>query len=66
MTWNVSINGTKAEVKAKVEEKVTGFHKHPAVTEAINKLVDEQTGPQVSVSGSGSDSSCSLSISSFK
>ena len=65
MTWNVSASGTKEEAKAKVQEKVTGFHQHPAVTEAINKLIDEQAGPKVSVSGSGSDTSCSLSISSF-
>lgn len=65
MTWNVSNSGTKEEVKAAVTEKVVGFHAHPAVAEAICKLVDDQKGPKVSVSGSGSDTSCSLSLSSF-
>lgn len=65
MTWNISASGTKEEVKDKVAEKVTGFHDHPKVTSAIQTLVDEQAGPKVSISGSGSDSSCSLSISSF-
>lgn len=65
MTWNISASGTKEEAKKKVEEKVTGFHSHPGVTEAINKLIDEQAGPKVSVSGSGSDTSCNLSITSF-
>ena len=65
MTWNITTSGTKEEAKAKVEEKVTGFHAHPGVTGAINLLIDEQVGPKVSVSGSGCDASCSLSISSF-
>lgn len=65
MTWNVSNSGTKEEVKAAVTEKIVKFHNHPSVAEAICKLVDEQVGPKVSVSGSGSDTSCSLSISSF-
>lgn len=66
MTWNVSVSGTKEEAKAKVEEKVTGFHQHPNVTQAINLLIDEQKGPKVSVSGSGSDTGGSLSIGSFE
>lgn len=65
MTWNVSDSGPKEEVKARAVEKVTNFHKHPDVADAIGKLIDAQTGPNVSLSGSGSDTSCSLSISSF-
>lgn len=65
MTWNVSLSGTKEEVKKQIEEKVTGFHAHPEVTQALHLLIDEQKGPQVSVSGSGSDIGASLSLSSF-
>lgn len=65
MTWHVSDSGPKDEVKARVKEKVTEFHQHPDVADALGKLIDDQKGPRVSVSGSGSDTSCSLSISSF-
>jgi hypothetical protein len=64
MTWHVSFSGPKEDVKAKVAEKVTDFHKHPEVAVALGKLIDDQVGPNVSISGSGSDTSCSLSISS--
>lgn len=65
MTWSVSDSGPKEEVKARVAEKVTQFHQHPEVADALGKLIEDQKGPKVSVSGSGSDTSCSLSISSF-
>jgi len=65
MTWNVSLSGPKDEVKKKVEEKVTGFHQHPEVTEAINKALDAVKGTQVSVSGSGYDQGFSLNVSSW-
>lgn len=65
MTWNVSNSGTKEEVKAAVTKKVVDFHQHPRVAEALCLLIDEQAGPKVSISGSGSFTSCSLSLSSF-
>jgi hypothetical protein len=65
MTWNVSHSGPKADVKAQVVEKVTNFHQHPEVADALGKLIDAQVGPKVSISGSGSDTSASLSLSSF-
>jgi hypothetical protein len=63
MTWSVSASGTKSEVNGKVEEQLG--RSHPDAAEGIKNLVMDQKGPKVSVSGSGSDMSCSLSISSF-
>lgn len=65
MTWGVSNSGEKSKVRADVVEKVAGFHAHPDIAEALGKLIDAQKGPNVSVSGSGSDSGCSLSINSY-
>lgn len=65
MTWSVSKSGPKEEVKAALVEQVTTFHSHPDIADALGKFIDAQKGPKVSVSGSGSDTSCSLSISSF-
>lgn len=64
MTWHVSFTGPKETVKAQVADKVTNFHQHPGVADGLCKLIDDQKGPNVSISGSGSDVSCSLSISS--
>lgn len=62
MTWSVSASGTKAEVARRIPEQVTG---HPLVTHALVMLVEDQFGPNVSISGSGSGTSVSLSLSSF-
>lgn len=64
MTWNVSFSGPKEQVKEQAKEKVTNFHAHPDVAEALGTLIDAQKGPNVTISGSGSDTSVSLSISS--
>lgn len=64
MTWSVSKSGPKQQVKEQVVEQVTNFHQHPTVAAALAALIDGQRGPNVCVSGSGSDTSVSLSISS--
>lgn len=62
MTWSVSASGPKADVAKRVVEQVSSY---PPVAEALVKLVHAQVGPDVSITGSGSTSSTSLSITSY-
>lgn len=58
MTWSVSASGKKAAVKGQVEKQISG---HPEVVTSLQSLVDTLSTNGASLSGSGSNSSFSIS-----
>jgi hypothetical protein len=65
MTWNISKNGSKAEVKQHIVEKVVGFHNHAGIAAALVMIVEDlkpADGEEIVISGSGYDRGGSLNF----